>query len=181
VTYFSTPPDRGLKNQYASAPIRTVQGTTAETTIVPTGVGTLAVPADYFRPGANARIVARGMVTTPLVAGTATFKIKLGGQTLLTASSAALLGNLGTPQSFRVICNIQCDTAGVNGKVNTGGEVGYPSGSAGNVVSGSLPLNASGLAVNTTVELPVDVTVQFTNAAVTLTTTIFTLELMNAY
>jgi hypothetical protein len=173
-----TPGLESLTGKFFSTSSKTITGT-SETSIIPPGVGDLIVPGNWFQPGYNLRIVARGTVTTPLVSGTTNIKIKLNGTTVVSAVSTSLLGSL-VGQYFRVICNIQCYSIGTNGVLAAAGEIGYPSGLAG-VQQGNQPLNNANIAIDTTQPINLDVTAQWNLTAHSLTTTIFTFEAMRMY
>lgn len=165
----------GLTGRFFSTAPRTITGT-AEASVIPPGIGSMAIPAGWFKPGYNARLVVRGTVTTPLVAGTANIRVKVGGATLVSAATTGLLGSL-TNQSFKVICNIQCYTEGVNGTFGVAGEVAYPTGLLG-INPGNQTINSTTSTFNTTVEQMVDVTAQWGLTGHSISTTVATLELM---
>lgn len=171
-----TPGLESLSGKFFSTSSKTVNATT-ETSIIPSGVGDLMVPGNWFLPGRNLRLVARGTVTTPLISiGSSTIRVKLGGATIASASTVSILGGL-TNQYFRVICNIQCYNSGSSGMLAIAGEIGYPTGLAG-AQQGNQPLDNSAITMDTTQPLSIDVTAQWTLANHALKTTIFTAELM---
>lgn len=151
---------------------------TSETSLFPSVVGDRQIPANWFTPGSNARFVLRGSVTTPLVAGTTMIKVKIGGNTIATATTTSLLGSL-TGASFAVIGNLQCYTAGTNATFGLGGVVNYPTGLLG-FGAGAVALNATNITFDSTVPQMLDVTTQWTIASHVINVNIATLELMPA-
>ena len=180
---FSPGPVRGLLSRYASSSMKNLASTT-ETSIWPAGVGSTQIDAGWFQPGYNARVIVRGTVTTPLVAGTTTIRLKNGATTLLAATTSSLLGGLSGPQPFAVIANIQCYTAGSAGSFGIGGEVRYPIGLAGLQI-GSLPLQAptqalaTPITMNTIQPINLDLTAQWSGTNHSLMISVATLELMS--
>jgi hypothetical protein len=170
-------PISNLVGQYFNSSSGTLTGT-AETSVFPAGVGSLTIPGDWFRPGYNARLIVRGSVNTPLIAGTSTIRLKAAGNTIASATTSSLLGSLSGPQQFAVIVNLQCYTAGVSGNFGIGGEVRYPVGLAG-IQVGSIPLFSSGTAINSAANIPIDITSQWSLTAHSLSVSIATLELMS--
>lgn len=176
-------PVSSLLGQFFNSTTTTISGT-AEVSVFPTGVGTKTIPAGWFQPGYNARVIARGTVTTPLIAGTTTVRIKNGSTVLHSVATSSLLGALNGPSPFAVIFNLQCYTTGTNGTFGLGGEVRYPVGLAG-LQPGSLPLqvpnqvNTSPLVINTTQPIDLDVTAQWSGTSHSLQMSIATLELMS--
>lgn len=144
--------------------------------MVPAGVGDLIVPGGWFQPGYNLRIIARGTVTTAVVAGTATIRVKFGGSTVATAPTTSLLGGI-TNQFFKVIVNIQCYTAGSNGQFALAGEISYPAGALG-LQPGVQIMDNTSITADTAQPISFDVTSQWSLASHSLKTSIFTAELM---
>lgn len=170
-----TPGLNSLTGKFFSTTTKTVSSTT-ETSIIPAGVGDLIVPGGWFQPGYNLRIIARGTVTTALVAGTATMRVKFGGVTVATAVTTSLLGGISN-QFFKVIANIQCYTAGTAGQFGLAGEISYPSGLAG-LQPGVQIMDNTNIAADTSQPILFDVTSQWSLASHSLKTSIFTAELM---
>lgn len=149
---------------------------TTETSLFPSLAGTKTVPAGWFQPGYACRINLRGTVTTTLIPGTVTIRIKLNGTTIATTTMGSLLGSLSA-QFFQVICNLQALTVGTNGTLAIGGAVTYPTGLAG-LQAGNSVLNATGVPFDTTVAQTIDVTCQHTVTGNSVQTTIATIELI---
>lgn len=172
---FLTTPMKTLVLQASNKAVGTVTGTT-ESTLFPDVVGQRMFPANWFQPGANARFVLRGSVTTPLVAGTTTVRVKVGGTTIASATTTSLLGSL-TGSSFSVVGNLQCYTVGTNATFGLGGVVNYPNGLLG-LGAGALALNSDSITFDSTIQQSFDVTTQWTLGSHNVKINIATLELM---
>lgn len=168
-------PLKTLVLQASNKALGTVSGTT-ETSLFPDVVGQRMFPANWFQPGANARFVLRGSVTTPLVAGTTNIRVKVGGVTIATATTSSLLGSL-TGSSFAVVGNLQCYTTGTNATFGLGGVVNYPNGLLG-LGQGAMSLNSDSVTFDSTVQQTFDVTTQWSLASHNIKINIATLELM---
>lgn len=153
---FMTQPPAGFQTGFSGTAHATLTGTT-ETSIMPTGVGAKTIRANWLKPGRTARLIMRGVVSTGLVPGTATFKVKLGGNIIASGSASALLGSLNE-SGFVLSQTIACWTTGTAGTIAVAGEARYSTGLTG--TKGTVELNsATPVAVNTTIDLPIDVTV----------------------
>lgn len=149
---------------------------TTETSLLPALAGSRTVPAGWFQPGYACRINVRGSVSTTLIPGTTTIRVKLNGTTVASAAMGSLLGSL-SGQYFQVIVNLQAYTVGSSGTIGIGGMVTFPTGLAG-IQTGNSILNATGVALDTTVAQTIDVTAQNSVSGNTLQTTIATIELI---
>lgn len=159
--------------QSANTQTTTVSGTT-ETSLFPAGVGTKVIPANWFQPGWTTRLIMRGTITTPLVAGTTTIRAKINGSTAVSASTTSLLGSL-TGSSFYCALHLQCYSAGSSGTIGIAGEVRYPVGLAGLQI-GALPMVNTGYSLNTTIDNTLDITAQHSLTGHSISVVIQTLE-----
>jgi hypothetical protein len=169
----SEPFKLGLQQGFANTATKSVSGTT-ETSLIPTGMGSKDVPAGWFKPGNNVRIIVRGLINTQLTPGTLTVRVKLGSTTIIQGSTSALLASASQGQ-FRIALNVLCFTPGNPGSLAVSGDMTYPNGL---VIKGSIDLVGKGIAINTTVAQPIDVTVQLTNGLNSLETLTSTFEFM---
>jgi hypothetical protein len=117
----------------------------------------------------------RGVSSTTLVPGTATFKIKLGGTTIITGTTAGLLGSL-TNSNFYLSLTIACLNPGSSGSVVCSGEIDYVSGV--NALKSAIPLNLASTAVDTTSDQSLDVSVTWGLSGNSITILTATLELL---
>lgn len=130
----------------------TVANTSAETTIIGTGVGSLTLPADFFSVGKTLRIKVMGVISNT---GTPTINVRMKlGSTTICAS-----GDVTTPASlsnhlFSAEILLTCRTVGVTGTVFGQGSV-----QLGGTLS-QMPATAAAT-VDTTGTLAVNVTAQW--------------------
>lgn len=133
--------------------------TTTETSLVDTGVGSVAIPANYFTAGMHLKVFAWGTYQTAVSAGTMTLRIKLNSTTVL-ASSAITLPDAVSNYPWSIpVAMITFKSVGSSGQIAA---YGYS-------VFGSTPtinmLPQSGSTINTTIEQVLDVTAQFGTAS----------------
>lgn len=150
----------------------TCTNTTAETVIVPSGIGSLTLPANSIAPGKSILIRWRGIYSSPSLASTVILKFKIGDAIYATPA----LG-YSTSQSNKPVyaeCNISFISAGANGACILGGQFGsqtftYVFCSATN------PQNQT-IAVDTTRDNQISVTATHSRADVSLTVNQFTVQ-----
>lgn len=155
---------------FAATDDATVEDTTTETTIIPTGVGSTTIPANWFGVGDTLRVVLRGSLGDT---GTPTLNIKaLLGSTEIIATGAQALNAGVSDVGFDFLIYITCRTTGTSGTVVGSGNFVYDSGTALDAV------NTSAVTVDTTADLTLDVTATWGTANVsnTITCQIATIE-----
>lgn len=159
---------------------KTVNNTTAETSIIGTGIGTITLPANFFVPGKTIRISGGGAYSTTTVAGNLAIKVKYGTTTLATGTISNLIGS-ATNLAFQFSNTITCRTVGATGTIITDGSGSYDS--AGTLARSFIPLNNAGAAVtiDTTAITILDVTATFAtlSASNTLKITNLRIEVLN--
>jgi hypothetical protein len=147
---------------FASSDIKTVEVTTSEASIIGRGVGSTILPPNFFSAGKSIRITLRALLqcsgTQPIV----TIRLKLGATLALTGGKTVTVG--GEWASFPVDGIITCLSNGVDGIV-----IGQWAGLVNSLVT-------SAIGVDTTRELPIDVTVQFKQTRGILKVTNFLIE-----
>ncbi len=74
-----------------------VSNTTAETTVIGSGTGTLLIPANYITHGKVLRVTAYGLYSTQLVPVGLTMRVKLGGSSTGSAGTEILTTGSQTP------------------------------------------------------------------------------------
>jgi len=94
----------------------TVGNTTTDTSIMPTGVGTNTLPANFWTVGKSVRIKAWGILTKGSTSATRQYTLLLGATTIKTATTAAATTVL-TNDGWQFDCLITCRTTGVSGTV----------------------------------------------------------------
>lgn len=151
-------------SRFVATADKTVTDTAAETSAIPTGTGSLTLPANFLTVGKKIRISGHGVYTTPAVTGgTVTIKVKLGSTVLAqVATSALLVGATGA--SFQFECVITCRSAGASGSVVCGGAVNYEVASAGRLFD-DLDNGGAATTVDTTAQQVLDVTVTWDSAS----------------
>ncbi len=165
---------------------KTVTNTVTETSIVGTGVGSLAtamtLPANFFNKiSKTLRLRIGGVYSTPALATPSIIvKVKFAGTTIATVTTTALLSG-ATNLEFDGEILITCRTTGATGTVMVHGDIEYATGIAGTIAVD--PLNNAGATttIDTTTASLLDVTVQWdTNTATRIAkSTVCTLEVLN--
>lgn len=152
--------------QFSQTADVSIASSTAETTLIGAGQGTVTLAANQLRVGTAIRITATGYGQR--TGGNYTFRVKLGGTTIIaTATSAAAWAANGM---FRLDALITCRTTGATGTVQGQGVVMVGT----TVVDGQpMQLVATGTStIDTTGTLAIDVTGQFSASAATNTVTV---------
>ena len=156
---FPGPQSLGFQTKFSGTTDATVNNVTTENSIIPTGSGTMTIPAAWMKVGNTARLVMRGLCTTPLVAGNATFKVKLNGNMIASGTVGSLLGSV-TNGGISLSETITIRSTGTTGTAVVAGSVKYPSGAL--TTKGEADLTStSPITLDTTVDQVVTVTVQF--------------------
>lgn len=91
---------------------------TNENSIVPTGVGTVTLPANFLVAGKTIRLTASGFLTAP-GATTLRLRIKLGTTVILDTGAQAIAA--ATNQHWQIDALITCRTTGATGTVHAQG------------------------------------------------------------
>lgn len=157
---------------FTSTNIVTCTNTTTETTVVPSGIGSLTLPANTISPGRTLTIRMRGIYSSPSTTATVIFKFKIGDCVFATPA----LG-YSTSQSNKPVyaeCNITFVSTGANGACVFGGQFGsqtftYVFTSATN------PQN-NAISIDTTRDNQISVTATHNRADVSLTINQFTIQ-----
>lgn len=155
----------------------TVANTTAETSILGTGVGSKTLGASSLIAGKTIRISGSGYIAD-LLTPTGRIKVKLGSTIILDSTAAALVTVTGSGR-FEYEAIITCRTTGGSGTVYCQGDARYYSIlTAANFIQ---MVNTATTTINTTTSQAIDVTWQWgtANAANTITLTNATIEILN--
>lgn len=140
---------------------KTVTNTTAETSVVGTGIGSLTLPSNFFVPGKTVRIAGGGVYSAAFSPGNLTIKIKYGATILATAVITNLLTSASN-DAFQFSATITNRTTGSSGTVITDGNVSYDNAAGGLARSFAAINNAGATAtINTTTSNLIDVTATF--------------------
>lgn len=151
--------------RYLNTASATIANTTTETTLIPTGNGSLVIPANQMAPGTFVRITIRGEFITDAIAPTLQFKVKL------IAGSTVIIGNTGantTPiagaaRVFEVSLLFVTSTIGVTGTVYSKGYAIIGLTATTNALW-NMTTTATPMVVDSTVDNTIDVTVQWGTA-----------------
>lgn len=156
----------------------TVGNTGTETSLMPTGKGSLTIPANFLIPGKTVRLKLKGYYSTTTVPGNVTANFKLAGTTVVTTGADAAVGSL-TNLFWEAEVDVTCFTAGSSGTVWVQGRVMLEIAALGSDLNGMT--NTSVTTVNTTTGLAIDFTWTWAtaNAANTITVTNVTLDNIN--
>ena len=153
---------------------------TAEQTLIPTGVGTVTIPANTFAVGNNIRVIARGIYGSKATgAGTLTFRVKFGATVL--GTFVETLSNNETNQSWELSICLAIRSTGGSGTVFPQGRWLHKFVQGGDVTGmGAFNVTAA-VTIDTTGALVLDITDQFSvsDVANTITVTNLVVELMN--
>jgi len=153
----------------------TVANTTTETSLAGTGVGTIALPANFLTPGKSVRITAWGHWSTLASPGTFTVRSKVNGVASATVS-ATPSGSI-TSRTWRIDQLATCRSTGVSGEVAVEGTF---LNNSGGTTSSTWELESGVVTVDTTAAVTFDLTVQWTtgSASNTITCTNFIVEVL---
>lgn len=164
---------------------KTVTNTTSETSIVGTGVGSLAtamtLPANFFVAGKTVRLRIGGIYSTPIASTPSVLvKIKYGSTVIATVTTTGLLAG-ASGLEFDGEVAITCRTTGASGSVMVHGDIEYATGLAGTISVD--PLNNAGTAttIDTTAASLLDVTIIWDTATSTriVKSTVCLVEVLN--
>ena len=101
----------------------TVANTVTETTLIGSGVGTLTLPANFWRVGRSIKIYAAGVISdtgTPTVR----FRTKLDSTSIIDSTAIALSGTLSNT-GWELTADLICRTAGGSGTIFGQGSFHY--------------------------------------------------------
>ena len=139
---------------------KTVTNTASETSLLPTGVGTLTLPANFWKVGKTIRVSLLGDHTMDPTPPTTVIRVKLGSTEILANASFTDANN--SNQFFRLNAVLTCRTLGVSGTIAAHGEFVMHEGSGAQ--DARYLDQAAPVVVNTTVSQVLDVTVTFGTA-----------------
>lgn len=164
---------------YTNSTTKTVTNTTTETSLIPTGVGSLTLPIGVA--GKEFRSVMGGVYSAPAVtAGTLTVNVYYGSTLLATGSASGLLAGASN-LSFNGNLKITTITVGASGTVTIDGAINYSVGN--NLARLTLDLNNTGntVTVANNATQTFDVRVQWDTASTSkiIKATQFSLESLN--
>lgn len=142
---------------------KTVTNTSAATSIIGTGVGSITLPANFLVAGKTLRISIGGVFSTLLTPGNLTIVVKLGSTTIASSTISNILASASN-NAFQGAGTITCRSAGASGSVSMNGNVNYDTGV---LTRGFAALNNSGSTVtlDTTASQTLDITVQWATAS----------------
>jgi hypothetical protein len=148
------------KQTFAQTATVTVSGTTAETTLIGAGAGSLTIPAASWFAGKSFRVVVRGVYSTSSSSpANLSFKIKLGSS-VIAQTSEIFIGSGKSNVPFEVRGEIICRATGASGNVFSKGLV-----ITDDELVVKLDNGNSGTAVDLSAAKTLDVTALFNNGA----------------
>lgn len=148
---------------------KNVANTVTETSIMPTGVGSVTLPAGFLYTGRALTLSLRGYYSTAGLLPTMAIKVYVGSTLIATASASALLISTSSKE-FYIVMNLTCRTAGTSGTVMGQGDIRY--------LTGTAALNQDGLVstspatINTAISNLLDVRVTWGTASASNSITI---------
>lgn len=142
---------------FTSSSTKTITNTTTPTSGVPSGVGTMTLPANFWAIGKSLRLTGRGVFSTAVAApGSFTCAIKHGSVTLATSTVSAIVANLST-QGFTFETLLHCTATGTSGNIYAAGSFSYSTGLNLSRNFVDLDNNGAGVTINTTTAQLLDV------------------------
>jgi hypothetical protein len=152
-----------------------VTNTTAETSLLAAGVGTLTLPANFLTPGKSLLLRLRGITSAPASASTGTFRVRLGSASFVSSALSYTPNMANRFTDFEL--QFTCLEAGAAGGVVAGGSFRSTSMT---LMLGSAPNPyQAGLAVDTTQPLALDVLVTHSATGCSLATLQVSLQVLN--
>lgn len=101
----------------------TVANTTTETTLIPSGEGTVTIPANYLKAGKTITVEAWGIYTADASPSTLEIKASLGGVLLCTTGANTMTTSEGG--QWHTTITFTCRTTGASGTVMSQGETRF--------------------------------------------------------
>lgn len=132
------------------------QNSTAETSLIGTGVGINTLPTNFFVAGRTLRITISGLIKTGDTPPTSTFRIRLGATAICTTGTFTLPANIAD-RMFSAVATITCRTIGASGTVMSEGHLQFMTAASGSPTFYEMT-NTGATAINTTTALTVDAT-----------------------
>ena len=143
---------------YVSPAIKTITDTDAETSAIYDG----AISLPPLSVGKEIEIRSNGVYWTPLLGADVTVRVKLGGTTIASRVTTALI-NDASRKPFRLALDLTVQSVGESGQIRFGGEIGYST--LGGRVFDEFDESADLATVNTSTETSLDVTVEWDSAS----------------
>lgn len=166
---------------FTASASKTITNSTAATSAVPTGIGTLTLPANFWQVGKTLRIRGGGVFSTAtLTPGSFAVSVKHGTVTLVTATVSSILSNLSSA-GFTFEEVITCQTTGSSGTLIATGGFSYSTGLNLSRNFVDLTNNGTATTINTTTPQLLDIIGQWGSASTSniLTTTNVIAEVFN--
>lgn len=166
---------------FTSSTNKVITNTVTETSAVPTGVGSLTLPANFWVVGKTIRIRGGGVFSTAAaLPGTFTVKVKYGSTVLATSSAFTAVANLST-QGFSLDSTLTCMSTGATGTLFVNGGFNYSTGLNLSRNFNDLTNAGATVTVNTTTSNLLDVTATWGTASASniLNTTNAIVEVFN--
>jgi hypothetical protein len=158
----------------------TVANTTAETSIVGSGLGSNSIASNVLQAGMCIRVSGSGVYSTlAVLPGNLTINIKFGGVTISTTTiTNLLLGAANAGFDYTAIINV--NSSGVSGSAQMAGQFAYLAALSGSRLFGDLNNSGNAQTLNTTIANTVGVTCQWATASAsnTLKSTVCVVEVL---
>lgn len=176
--FLTCPANVAMNSLFTGTTAVTVGNTGTETSLMPSGIGGLTIPANFLIPGKTLRIKLKGYYSTTTVPGNVTANFKLGGTTVATTGADAAVGSL-TNLFWEAEIDVACVTTGSSGTAWIQGKVLLEVAALSCDVNGMT--NTSTTTLNTTTGLTIDFTWTWgtANASNTITLTNVSVEIIN--
>lgn len=142
----------------------TVANTTTQTSIIPTGVGSMTIAANQFTVGKSMILKGRGIYSDTITAPNLVVTVKLGSTVLATGTVTALLGS-ATNNGFSFEMLFTCRTVGTSGTLQVDGSFPFQSSTAMGIAALYLNNAGSPVTINTTTAQLLDVQITWSAAA----------------
>lgn len=159
----------------------TVANTSAETTLVGSGVGTATLPANFLVAGKTVRLRASGIFSTAGTGGqTVTIRFKLGSTALLATAALASGGALSN-RGWSTDVELTCRSTGGSGSVFAQSQGGFIRFTSASTSGAAEFISTAATTIDTTASLAVDLTADWNTAVAgdSITCTNLTIEVLN--
>lgn len=125
----------------------TYANSTAETSLIGTGIGAVTLPANFWQPGRQIRVKGRGFYSSATLAPSIVLKSKFGSSVLATATVSNLL-NSASNAGFSFEELITCRSVGSSGTLQVDGVLSFSTGTG--LLGAAYLVNTSPATIDTT-------------------------------
>jgi hypothetical protein len=154
--------DTRVKSLFVGTANASVSNTTTETSLMPSGQGSLTLGANFFSVGRVLRFQAKGLFSTAIVPGTLNLRFKLGSVTVMLTGAQTPTGALDQTV-WEVNGLVACRTTGASGTVRGQADFYHEVALVGSPVSWAMRTTAN-VTLDTTASNAIDLTAEWNTA-----------------